>query len=66
MAQRTVEAILSEWRAAEAELELDPDDVDPELKARIDALISEHARAMVIRRQEAEDLAERPASRFDD
>ncbi len=60
MTDRTPEVILADWRAVEAEL--DPDDVDPALLARIVELRSEHAEALAAREKEARELAQPPTS----
>lgn len=54
---RTVEAILAEWRAAEAERV--NASFRPDLEARIERLRLEHAAALEARRREADELAER-------
>jgi hypothetical protein len=54
---RTVEAILAEWRAAEAE-RLNKS-FNPDLEAHIEELRLEHAAALDARREEAEELAGR-------
>jgi hypothetical protein len=59
LTDRTPERILAEWRAAEAEL--DPDDVDPSLFARITELRDEHAAAVASREDEARELAQPPS-----
>jgi hypothetical protein len=54
---RTVEAILAEWRAAEAERLNTAFNRD--LEARIEQLRLEHAAALEARRKEADELAGR-------
>ena len=59
---RTVESILAEWRAAEAQRDAtealrDGDVVDPGLEERIETLKLAHAAAIEARSQEAEELA---------
>jgi hypothetical protein len=55
---RTVEMILTEWRAAEAAI--DGGAPDPELAARIETLRAEHAAALEAREQAARDLGRSP------
>lgn len=62
MTQRTVEAILADWREAEAAAEREPAQASPDLAARIDALRSEHAAAMDARSATADELAGRHGS----
>jgi len=60
MSDRSVETILAEWRAAEAERELRPDDiVHDEYIAR---LRMEYKAAVEERQAEADDLASRPGA----
>ncbi len=51
---RSVDEILTDWRAAAAEI--DEDDPDPEVAARIEALRAEHDQAIEVRRRDAEEL----------
>jgi hypothetical protein len=58
MFDRTVETILAEWRAAEAERELRPSDI--ELDQHIAHLRDEYNAAVEARQSEADDLGSRP------
>ena len=58
MPQRTIEAILVEWRAAEALL--GDGLTDAHLAELIEALRAEHAAAVEARRAEARELARHP------
>jgi hypothetical protein len=53
---RTIEAILAEWRAAEARLEREPSNV--ELQELVALLHDEHAAAMDARKSKADELRE--------
>jgi plasmid replication initiation protein len=55
---RTVETILAEWRAAEAERELRPGDI--ELDQHIARLRDEYNAAVDARQSDADDLGRRP------
>ena len=55
--ERTVEDILTDWRAAEAERGTSE---DPALEARIDGLRQEHADAVSRLQSEADELARPP------
>ena len=58
MSDRTVESILAEWRAAEAERELRPGDIA--LDEYIAALRNEYNAAVDARQEEADDLSRSP------
>jgi len=53
---RTIERILADWRAAEAQLEREPSNV--ELQEMVAALRDEHAAAMVARTSKSEEPRE--------
>jgi hypothetical protein len=53
---RPIERILTEWRAAERELEASNDDDRDAIVARIAALRDEHRAAIAEREREAEEL----------
>jgi hypothetical protein len=59
--QRTVEDILTDWRQAEAERAAGP---DPLIEARIERLRQEHADAVALLQDEADDLARPPGLRL--
>lgn len=60
MADRTVEDILRDWRAAEADLPQDGSSPDLELVERINFLRVEYAAEVDARRDSAEDLGRAP------
>jgi hypothetical protein len=62
MNDRRPDAILRDWRKAEREL---ADDQDPERRARVDELRSEHTRAVDARQGVARDLGRRPQDGLD-
>lgn len=54
---RTVEVILAEWRRAEADR---GNDQDPDVEARIERLRREHADAVAMLQDEADELGKPP------
>jgi hypothetical protein len=61
MADRPLDAILSDWRAAESEHDRDGGHAPPpELAARLDALRDEHAAAIEARQTQADELGRSP------
>jgi hypothetical protein len=62
MNDRRPDAILRDWRKAEREL---ADDQNPERRARVDELRSEHTRAVDARQGVARDLGRRPQDGLD-
>jgi hypothetical protein len=58
---RSVEDILAEWRQAEAERAAG---TDPRIEARIERLRQEHAHAVALLQEEADDLARPPGLRM--